>query len=88
MQRLTISIPEELLRRLDEAAAEAGLKRSQALQAAVLRWLESVRAAQVREQIGRYYAKHPEELEPDEENQAWREYQRSRMAQEYGEDEW
>ena len=88
MSRVTVSLPADLLESLDAAAADAGLKRSQAIHRAARLWLESRRADVVRERISRYYSEHPEERQAGEESEAWAEYQRRRMEREYGDDEW
>ena len=88
MTRVTISIPKPLLERLDAAAAEAGLKRSQALHHATRAWLDRAEADEVRERLASYYAEHPEELSADAEGDSWGDYQRRQMEREYSDDEW
>ena len=77
--RLGVSIPEDLVAFADEEAKRRGLSRS-GLLAGLLK------AEQVREQARRYMDRHGWDVAEDE--AAWQEYQRRRMAEEYADDEW
>ena len=79
MMKLGISLPDELVAFADEEAARRGTTRSGLL--AKLLADERVRA-----QVGRYIDQHGWDIAEDDE--AWREYQRRRAAEEYGDDEW
>ena len=78
-KKIGVSLPEELVAFADEEAARRGASRS-GLLAALLK------AEKVREQTRRYLDRYGWDVAEDEE--AWREYQRSRMAEEYGDDQW
>jgi metal-responsive CopG/Arc/MetJ family transcriptional regulator len=77
--KIGVSLPEELVSFADEEAARRGLSRS-GLLASLLE------AEQIREQTRQYLDKHGWDVAEDE--QAWREYQRRRMEEEYGDDQW
>jgi metal-responsive CopG/Arc/MetJ family transcriptional regulator len=77
--KIGVSLPEELVAFADEEAARRGISRSGLL--ALL-----LEAEQIREQTRQYLDKHGWDVAEDE--QAWREYQRRRMAEEYGDDQW
>ena len=77
--KIGVSISEELLAFADEEAKRRGTTRSGLF--AVL-----LDAERVREQTRRYLDTHGWDVVENDE--AWRRYQRRRMAQEYGEDDW
>jgi hypothetical protein len=77
--KIGVSIPKELVAFADEEAKRRGTSRSGLL--AVL-----LDAERVREQTRRYLDRHGWDIA--ENDDAWRKYQRRRMAREYGEDEW
>jgi metal-responsive CopG/Arc/MetJ family transcriptional regulator len=77
--KIGISLPDDLLAFADEEARRRGTSRSGLL--ALL-----LEAERVREQTTRYIDRHGWDVAEDEE--AWRDYQRRRMAEEYGDDEW
>ena len=77
--KLGVSLPDELVVFADEEAKRRGTSRS-ALLASLLK------AEQVREQARRYLDRHGWDITEDD--KAWRGYQRRRMAEEYGDDEW
>ncbi len=74
-----VSLPEELIAFADEEARRQGTSRSGLLARLLV-------AERVREQAGRYMGEHGWDVVEDE--QAWRRYQKQRMAEEYREDEW
>ena len=77
--KIGVSLPEDLVAFADEEASRRGISRS-GLLAALLA------AERVREQTARYLDRHGCNIAEDD--TAWREYQRRRMAEEYGDDEW
>ncbi len=77
--KIGVSLPENLVEFADEEAQRRGTTRS-ALLAALLE------AERIREQTRRYIDQHGWDVADDEE--AWREYQRRRMEEEYRDDEW
>jgi hypothetical protein len=77
--KLGVSLPEELVAFADEEARRRGTTRSAYL-AALLE------AERLREQVSRYIDRHGWDVAEDDE--AWREYQRRRMGEDYGNDEW
>ena len=77
--RLGVSIPEDLVAFADEEAKRRGVSRSGLL-------ARLLKAEQVRERARRYMDRHGWDVADDED--AWREYQRRRMAEEYADDEW
>ena len=77
--KIGVSLPAELVAFADEEAARRGTSRS-GLLASLLK------AEQIREQTRQYLDKHGWDVTEDE--QAWREYQRQRMAEEYSDDQW
>lgn len=79
MPKIGVSLPDDLIAFADEEAARRGTTRSGLL----ARLLEAER---VREQTRRYLDAHGWDVADDE--AAWREYQRRRLAEEYGADEW
>jgi len=77
--KIGVSLPDELVAFADLEAARRGTSRSGLL-------AELLTAERIREQTKRYLDRHDWDVAEDEE--AWREYQRSRMAQEYADDDW
>lgn len=77
--KIGVSLPDDLIAFADKVADRRGTSRS-GLLAALLQ------AERVREQIGTYLDRYGWDIAEDEET--WREYQRHRMATEYGDDEW
>jgi len=77
--KIGVSLPEDLIAFADDAAARRGTSRSGLL-------ADLLQAERVREQIGSYLDRYGWDIAEDDE--AWREYQRHRMAAEYGDDEW
>jgi len=77
--KIGVSLPEELLEFADAEAERRGTSRSGLL-------AQLLEAERVREQTRRYIDRHGWDVAEDDE--AWREYQRRRMAQEYADDEW
>jgi metal-responsive CopG/Arc/MetJ family transcriptional regulator len=77
--KIGVSLPEELIVFADEEAARRGTSRSGLL----AQLLESER---IREQARRYLDRYGWDVCEDDE--AWREYQRRRTAEEYGGDQW
>jgi len=77
--RLGVSLPEQLVAFADEEAKRRGVSRSGLL-------AELLKAEQVREQARHYMDRHGWDVADDE--QAWRKYQRRRMAEEYADDDW
>ena len=77
--KVGVSLPEDLLAFADEEAERRGTTRSGFL----ARLLADER---VRGQVRRYVDRHGWDVAEDEE--AWRRYQQSRMAEEYGDDDW
>jgi metal-responsive CopG/Arc/MetJ family transcriptional regulator len=77
--KIGVSLPVDLIEFADAAAKRRGTSRSEVL----ARLLEAER---VRQQTQRYLDKHGWDVVDDDD--AWRRYQRRRMAQEYRDDEW
>lgn len=77
--KIGVSLPDELIAFADEEARRQGTTRSGLL----ARLLEAER---VREQARRYIDRHGWDVVDDE--PAWRNYQRRRMADEYRHDDW
>ena len=77
--KIGVSLPEDLIEFADDAARRLGTSRSGLL----ARLLETER---IRQQTSVYLDRHGWDVAEDDE--AWREYQRSRMAAEYADDEW
>jgi metal-responsive CopG/Arc/MetJ family transcriptional regulator len=77
--KIGVSLPDELIAFADEEAKRRRTSRSGLL----AQLLETER---VREQTRRYLDRYGWDVGDDEER--WRDYQRRRMAEEYGEDEW
>ena len=77
--KIGVSLSEELIAFADEAAQRRGTSRSGLL--ALL-----LQAEKVRSQVGSYLDRYGWDVAEDDE--AWRENQRHRMAAEYAEDEW
>lgn len=72
-------MPDDLIAFADQEANRRGTTRSGLL-------AQLLKAERVREQTRRYIDEHGWDVAEDE--GAWREYQRRRTAQEYGDDEW
>ncbi len=77
--KIGVSLPEDLVAFADEEAERRGTSRSALL-------AELLRAERVREQTRAYLDRHGWDVAEDDD--AWRVYQRRRMAEEYGDDEW
>ena len=77
--KVGVSLPDELIAFADREAERLGTSRSGLL-------AQLLRAEQLREQTRRYLDKHGWDVVEDEES--WRNYQRRRMGDEYGADEW
>ena len=77
--KIGVSLPPELIAFADQEADRRGTSRSGLL-------AELLRAEQVREQTRAYLDRYGWDIAEDD--QAWRDYQRRRMAEEYGDDEW
>lgn len=77
--KIGVSLPESLLAFADEEARRRGTTRSGLL----ARLLEE---ESVRGQVRRYIDQHGWDVAEDEEG--WRRYQRRRMVEEYGGDDW
>ncbi|MEE2776026.1 MAG: hypothetical protein VYE73_04605 [Acidobacteriota bacterium] len=77
--KLGVSLSPELVAFADEEALRRGTSRSGLL-------AELLEAERTREQARRYVDRYGWDVAEDE--QAWREYQRRRMALEYGDDDW
>lgn len=77
--KIGVSIPDKLVAFADEEAQRRGTSRSGLL-------AQLLEAEQVREATRAYIDRHGWDVveEPD----AWREYQRRRMAEEYRDDDW
>ena len=74
-----ISIPDDLLEFADEEARRRGTTRSGML-------AHLLAEERIRNQVRRYVDEHGWDVAEDD--AAWREYQRRRAAEEYGDDEW
>ncbi len=77
--KVGVSLPDDLIAFADQEANRRGTTRSGLL-------AQLLKAERVREQTRRYIDEHGWDVAEDE--GAWREYQRRRTAQEYGDDEW
>lgn len=77
--KIGVSLPDELVEFADAEAARRGTSRSGLL-------AELLDEARIRERTRRYIDVHGWDVAEDDE--AWRAYQRARMAREYAEDEW
>jgi metal-responsive CopG/Arc/MetJ family transcriptional regulator len=77
--KIGVSLSKELVQFADQEAERRGLSRSGLL-------AELLQAERVREQTRQYLDRHGWDIAEDD--QAWRQYQRHRMAEEYGDDEW
>lgn len=77
--KVGVSLPEDLIDFADREATRRGTTRSGLL-------AQLLKAERVREQTRRYIDRHGWDVAEDE--SAWREYQRRRTAQEYGNDQW
>jgi metal-responsive CopG/Arc/MetJ family transcriptional regulator len=77
--KIGVSLPDELITFADQEARRRRTTRSGLL-------ARLLRAEQVREQTRRYIDAHGWDVAEDEE--AWRRYQRRRMAEDYRDDEW
>ena len=77
--KIGVSLPDDLVSFADEEASRRGTSRSGLL-------AELLKAERVREQTARYLDRYGWDIAEDDE--AWREYQRKRMAEEYGDDDW
>jgi metal-responsive CopG/Arc/MetJ family transcriptional regulator len=77
--KIGVSLSKELVQFADQEAERRGLSRSGLL-------AELLDAERVREQTRQYLDRHGWDIAEDDE--AWREYQRHRMAEEYADDEW
>ncbi len=79
VMKIGVSLPESLIAFADETAKRRGVSRSGLL-------AQLLEAERVREQLAEYLDRHGWDVVEDE--AAWREYQRRRMKDEYGDDEW
>ena len=79
MTKIGVSLPDELISFADDEATRRGTSRSRLL-------ASLLEAEQVREQTRQYLDTHGWDVVEDE--SAWQDYQRGRMAEEYGDDEW
>lgn len=77
--KIGVSLPDALVEFADHEAQRRGTTRSGLL-------AELLDEARVRAQTRAYLDKHGWDVAEDED--AWRSYQRARMAQEYAEDDW
>jgi metal-responsive CopG/Arc/MetJ family transcriptional regulator len=77
--KIGVSLPKDLVTFADKVARHRGTSRSELL-AALLK------AERVRQQLREYLDRHGWDVTDDE--AAWRKYQRRRMKEEYGADEW
>ncbi len=77
--KIGVSLPDELITFADREAKRRGTSRSGLL-------AELLKAEQVREQVRAYLDRYGWDVAEDD--GAWREYQRRRMAQEYADDDW
>ena len=77
--KIGVSLPAELIAFADQEADRRGTSRSGLL-------AELLRAEQVRKQTRAYLDRYGWDVAEDD--QAWRDYQRRRMAEEYADDEW
>jgi len=77
--KIGVSLSRELIEFADEAAEQRGISRSGLL-------AQLLKAERVKLQVGSYLDRYGWDVAEDDE--AWREYQRHRMAAEYADDEW
>lgn len=77
--KLAVSLPEELVAFADEEAKRRRTTRSGLL-------AQLLEAERVRDQVTSYIDRHGWDVAEDDE--AWRRYQRQRMGEDYGGDEW
>ncbi len=77
--KIGVSLPGELVAFADQEATRRGRSRSGLL-------AELLEAERIREQVRRYLDQHGWDVA--EEERTWQGYQRRRMAQEYGDDDW
>jgi metal-responsive CopG/Arc/MetJ family transcriptional regulator len=77
--KIGVSLPDQLISFADEEARSRGTTRSGLL-------AELLEAERQRKQLSSYLDRYGWDVAEDDE--AWREYQRHRMAQEYGADDW
>lgn len=77
--KIGVSLPKELIAFADETAERQGTSRSRFL-------AQLLEAERIRVQASSYLDRHGWDVAEDDE--AWREYQRKRMAAEYAEDDW
>jgi len=77
--KLGVSLPDDLVAFADAEAKRRGTTRSGLL----AQLLEAERA---RKQVGRYIDRYGWDVAEDDE--AWRRYQRRRMGEDYGDDDW
>ncbi len=77
--KLGVSLPDDLV-----AFADTEAKRRRTTRSGLLAQL--LAAERVREQVSRYIDHHGWDVAEDE--KGWREYQRRRMAEDYGDDDW
>jgi metal-responsive CopG/Arc/MetJ family transcriptional regulator len=77
--KIGVSLPDELIAFADQEAKRRGTSRSGLL-------AELLQAERVREQLQTYLDRYGWDVAEDDE--AWRQYQRHRMAEEYGDDHW
>ena len=79
VMKVGVSLPDDLVAFADEEATRRGTSRSAFL-------ADLLRAEQFRELLSRYLNRYGWDVAEDD--SAWREYQRQRMAAEYGDDDW
>jgi metal-responsive CopG/Arc/MetJ family transcriptional regulator len=77
--KIGVSLPEDLVEFADQAAERRGTTRSGLL-------AQLLEAERVREQARRYLDRYGWDIAEDE--ASWQKYQRRRMAEDYGDDEW
>ncbi|HSR50300.1 MAG TPA: hypothetical protein VLV83_05690 [Acidobacteriota bacterium] len=77
--KIGVSLPKDLVAFADEEAKRRGTSRSGLL-------ADLLKAEKIRGQTRQYIDQYGWDVSEDEE--AWRDYQKRRMAAEYGDDEW
>jgi hypothetical protein len=77
--KLGVSLPDDLVAFADEEARRRRTTRSGLL-------AQLLEAERVRDQVTGYIDRHGWDVAEDDE--AWRQYQRRRMGEDYGDDEW
>ena len=77
--KLGVSLPDQLVGFADEEAKRRGTTRSGLI-------AELLEAEKIRQQVSQYIDRHGWDITDSEEG--WRQYQRRRMEQEYGDDAW